>query len=495
MKQDDLVNILTSKARPEILVIGDIILDKFIWGSVDRISPEAPVQIVNISKENIALGGAANVAHNLVAIGCRTTLAGVIGRDENGKLLRGELRKVGVKDAMLMDNLRPTTTKTRILAGSQQVVRIDQEKCTPVVEATESKLIDYITKNVGRFKVIVISDYNKGVLTDRVVRETLRLCRESGVLSIVDPKRKDLTVYSGASLIKPNAREAELASGRTFSGFDEIRDTALWIQKKCQIDHVLITLGKDGMFLQEKKKSESIKSTAREVYDVTGAGDTVIAYLARYVALGRTISEAAHIANIAAGIAVSHMGTVTVTADEVLRELHEDAGNRKITTATELQRLLPSLRDGKRVVFTNGCFDILHVGHITLLGKAKALGELLIVGVNSDSSVRRLKGLSRPIVPEKERAHILAALEAVDYVVMFDEDTPMKLIRALQPDLLVKGSDYTPDKVVGADFVESYGGKVALVDLVAGFSTSNIIENIRRSSTQERSEAPVEKKK
>ncbi len=483
MKKENLRTILSSGSKKHILVIGDIILDKFIWGSVDRISPEAPVQVVNIQRENIALGGAANVAHNLAAIGCEVTMLGVIGRDDNGKIIEKEFDKTGIhKTAVFTDTQRPTTTKTRVIAGSQQVVRIDHEITDFISQAIEDQMLDYLKANVTKFSAVIISDYQKGVLTDKIILNTLQLAKQNRVKTVVDPKRKDFSIYSGATIIKPNLKEAEAAANKKLGTEDDILDAGRQILRQCDCEAVLITRGREGMLLIEKNSQENISSTAREVFDVTGAGDTVVAYVGMLIAAGHSFSDAARIANIAAGIAVSRIGTSTVTKDDVLHDIEEtSSGSKKIMTAPELDSILSVIRKDRKIVFTNGCFDILHIGHITLLNKSKSLGDKLVVGLNSDASIRRIKGENRPIVLENERAHILSALESVDYVVLFDEDTPLELIKKLKPDVLVKGSDYKADQVVGREVVESYGGKVALVDLVSGFSTTHIVESVLKS--------------
>jgi D-beta-D-heptose 7-phosphate kinase/D-beta-D-heptose 1-phosphate adenosyltransferase len=483
MRYDHLRSILLSGKKQHLLVIGDIILDKFIWGTVDRISPEAPVQVVNIRREHIALGGAANVAHNIAVIGCEVTMLGVIGADDHARTLQNEFAARSIHGAALFaDPSRPTTTKTRVIAGSQHVVRIDHEISTPISDALRDRIVGYLDKHISHFDAVIVSDYQKGVLTDDVLRATLGIAKRHGVKTIVDPKRKDFSAYGAATIIKPNLKEAEAVVGRELKTEGEVLQAAREILDKFGFEAVLITRGKDGMLLADRQGYETISATAREVYDVTGAGDTVSAFLGCMVAAGRSYRDAARVANLAAGVAVSRMGTVTVTVEDVLHQVEEStSGSGKILTCEELAALLPSIRPHKTVVFTNGYFDILHMGHLTLLGNAKALGDILIVGLNSDASIRRAKGDKRPIISVQERAHILAALEAVDYVVLFDDDMPLEVLRALKPDILVKGADYTHDTVVGHNLVESYGGKVALVDLVPGLSTTNIVESILRN--------------
>ncbi len=480
MLTEELRRLLISGTRPKVLVAGDVILDKFIWGHVERISPEAPVQVVNIDRENIALGGAGNVANNLAAMGAEVLMLSVVGSDSAGEMIRAEFDRIGMsKEGLLIDVHRPTTEKTRIIAGSQQVARVDREITEPIDRDVEDKALDYFRKHLPELDVVIVSDYHKGLLTDRLLHSILDISKQARLKTIVDPKRSDFAVYSGADTIKPNAREAEIVVGRKLRTENDFLDAAREIRRRFSCENVLITRGKDGMLLVDPGGHHSIPSTAREVFDVTGAGDTVTAFFGMMLAMGADHLDAARLANVAAGIAVNRVGTVTVSRPEVLRELEKlTSGSTKILTVGELASILPALRSRKKVVFTNGCFDILHVGHVTLLRQARALGDYLVVGLNSDTSVRRIKGKNRPIVKENERAHLLAALEAVDFVVVFDEDTPRDVIRQIKPDILVKGADYRVEDVVGRDIVESYGGKVELVPLVDGLSTTHIVQTI-----------------
>ncbi len=480
MLTEELRQMLSSTRKPKILVAGDVILDKFVWGHVERISPEAPVQVVNVDRENVALGGAGNVANNLAAMGADVLMLSVIGSDAGGEVIRAEFDRIGMpKEGLLIDVHRPTTEKTRVIAGSQQVVRIDKEKTNDVDRDVEDRAMNFFRNHLPDLDLVILSDYHKGFLTDRLLHSILDIAKQARLRSIVDPKRTDFAAYSGADTIKPNSREAERVVGRKLKTENEFLEAAREIRRRFACENVLITRGKDGMLLVDSETHHAIASTAKEVYDVTGAGDTVTAFFGLLLAMGATHSDAARLANVAAGIAVNRVGTVTVSRAEVLRELEtRTSGGNKILTAAELSTLLPSVRRNKKIVFTNGCFDILHVGHVTLLNQAKALGDCLVVGVNSDSSIRRIKGKNRPIVKENERAHLLAALESVDYVVLFDEDTPLSLLEKFKPDILVKGSDYRPEDVVGKDVVEAYGGKIQLVPLVDGLSTTNIVNTI-----------------
>ncbi len=482
MVTDGLRTLLLENKAPRVLVAGDIILDKFIWGNVDRISPEAPVQVVNVKKETTALGGAANVASNLSSIGGEVFMMGLIGEDVHAQIVRSELKKLNIhSDYIFTDSRRHTITKTRVIAGSQQIVRIDHEQSHALEPDVETTVIEAI-RNIKILDAIIISDYQKGFLTDRILSEIINLSKSKNIPCIVDPKRKDFSGYKGATLIKPNLKEAENAVGKKLIHNDDFNSAAKELLQKFGAQYILITRGKDGMTLVSSDSCTHISATAREVFDVTGAGDTVSAFLGYFMACGHSTEDAASAANLAAGVAVSRVGTTTVTKDDVLRELEElTGGARKIVSREELQKLLSTIRKNKRVVFTNGCFDILHVGHITLLQKSKALGDILVLGVNTDASIKRLKGSKRPIVSEQERAHILAAIESVDYVVLFDEDTPIELIKSIRPEILVKGSDYKIETVVGHEFVQSYGGEVKLVDLVPGFSTTNIVDAILKN--------------
>ncbi len=490
MQKEHYRTLLMSAGRKRILVCGDLILDRFVWGHVDRISPEAPVQVVNVRREDLALGGAANVAHNLALLGCDVGLVGLLGDDEHGRTLLAEMDRDGINhEGVLVDPNRPTITKTRVIAGTQQIVRIDHETVRPMPADLESRCLNFLESRIGSYDLVVVSDYRKGMLTDGILMNLIAVARRRGVRTFVDPKREDFSVYAGATLIKPNLKEAESATRMAIRTDEDAVACARDLQNMYDFDAVLITRGKDGMTLVENGTAHRISSSAQEVFDVTGAGDTVTAYLAYLSANGLCYADAAAIANLAAGVAVSRVGTVGVTREDVLHQLEDQtSGARKILTADELAALLPTERRDRRIVFTNGCFDILHVGHITLLNRARALGDRLIVGLNSDASIRRIKGEKRPIVSELERAHIVSALESVDYVVLFDEDTPLELIKKLKPDVLVKGADYTVDRVVGHDVVTSYGGRVELVDLVAGFSTTNIVESILKQYRQEPAE-------
>jgi D-beta-D-heptose 7-phosphate kinase/D-beta-D-heptose 1-phosphate adenosyltransferase len=465
------------------LVVGDQMLDEYLWGKAERISPEAPVQVVDVLREDLRLGGAGNVVNNLVALGCRVAVSSVVGGDNNGAQLMQAFSGKGVDVAgVFEDPHRLTSKKTRVVAANQQIVRLDRETREPLGPDSEQRLTEYLRQQAGSFQVILVSDYLKGVLTPIVLEAVVAAGREHGIPVVVDPKGNDYAKYRGATILTPNRREAEAASGVAITDAASLERAARLMLDQADLSALLITRSEEGMSLfPREKEALHIPTVAREVFDVTGAGDTVLAVLGLAMAGGLALPEAALLANIAAGIAVSKLGTSTVSPGEIIEEAgrgHRDSV-AKIKNLDVLVSLIKREQEmGKRVVFTNGCFDLLHAGHVKYLQKARSLGDLLILGLNSDASVRRLKGPSRPLIDEEERAHLLAALDCVDYVVMFDEDTPLRLIETLKPDILVKGGDYTREGVVGHEVVESYGGRVELVEFVDGKSTTGIIEKI-----------------
>ena len=464
------------------LVIGDLMLDEYLWGRADRISPEAPVQVVDIVREELRLGGAGNVVHNLAALGAQVSVCSVVGDDQNGRELLGQFSHHQIDTgAVFQDPGRRTSRKTRVVAAHQQIVRIDRETREALSASLEQQLCLWIKTHACEYSVIVLSDYNKGVLTPTVIATAISSAG-TGVPVLIDPKGTDYARYGGATLLTPNRKEAEAASGVPITDTESLGRAAHAIMSTAGLQHLLITRSEEGMSLfSQGGETVHIPTVAREVFDVSGAGDTVLATLALGVASGLSMAEAARLANVAAGIAVGKLGTSIVTPEEIIDTVslaHKDS-HTKIKSRDVLAPIIEAERTkGKRIVFTNGCFDLLHAGHVKYLQKARSLGDLLILGLNSDASVRRLKGPKRPLIDQEERAHLLAALDCIDYVVIFDKETPLELITAFKPHILAKGGDYTLDGVVGRDFVESYGGRVELITFVDGKSTTNIIERV-----------------
>ena len=464
-------------------------LDVYSIGEVKRISPEAPVPVFKKLAERHALGGASNVVVNLISAGQRASLLTVVGTDANGSRLMEMLHDISA-DAELMHRsaMRRTTIKNRFIASNnQQVMRMDEEDSFPLSEEESAALRLALKERLPEFDLVILSDYLKGVLTGDLTREIIDLANANDIRVLVDPKDPDVGKYSRSFLLKPNLDELCALTGRSVYEFGEIAEASAFLCEICDCEYVLTTCGRRGMVLTERGgEYEVFPSTPMEVYDVTGAGDTVIAYLGACLLNGLPIAEAVSISNIAAGIQVSKTGTSPVYLSEVdnwLRENNHDPVSYKIIQKSDLPHLR-KIQPGKKIVFTNGCFDILHFGHVDYLRKAAALGDVMVVGLNSDASLRRLKGINRPINPQEERAALLAALEFVDYVVVFDEDTPYELIREVRPDVLAKGADYRPEEVVGKDLVETWGGKLALLPLVEGKSTTALIENIEKLSRQ-----------
>ena len=477
---------LTRLPQVRILVVGDLMLDEYVWGRTERISPEAPVQVVEVQREDLRLGGAGNVINNLVALGCQVTVASVVGDDHDGRLLREMLSEKQIDGEGIFPTAgRTTSRKTRILASNQQMLRIDRESRDALDAQQGQVLVDFVRSRIGDFQVVLLSDYLKGVLSEEVLRGIIEAARTQGVPVLVDPKGSDYSKYRGATLLTPNRKEAQAASRVTIKDETSLAEAGQRLLGELDLDALVLTRSEEGMSLFFRdSRSIHLPTEAREVFDVTGAGDTVLSVLGAGLACGFSLEEAAQLSNIAAGIVVGKVGTSTVDPEEILEtvgRLHPDS-DLKIKVREVLRGLLERERDkGRRIVFTNGCFDLLHAGHVQYLQKARRLGDLLVLGLNSDASVRRLKGPKRPLINESERAHILAALDCIDYVCIFDEDTPLELIKAVKPHILVKGGDYSPEGVVGKEIVESYGGRVEIIRFVEGKSTTNIIEKVLRA--------------
>ena len=482
MKIADAERLLESLPELSFLVVGDLILDRYVWGVAERISPEAPIPVVRVDKEESRLGGAGNVVNNLLALGGRVQVASVIGADDQSAELTQLLLQQGVSVAGVQCvSERTTTCKTRIIASHQQLVRLDQEDCVEIDPLQEDQLLEFIEVVLDDVDIVVVSDYLKGVLSDRMLGEIIRRARKHSRPVIVDPKGKDFSRYKGATLLTPNQKEAELAAGITILSHESLLAVGHYLHHELELDSLLITRGSQGMSLFTAGQTEHLDAGAKEVFDVSGAGDTVLSLCAAGLAGGLSISDAAELANIAAGLVVGKVGTATVSSAELFAAIINKGQHlrAKILSQKRLSTVLDGYRQsGKKIVFTNGCFDLLHAGHVQYLQKASELGDLLVLGLNSDESIRRLKGEKRPLLHQTERAQILAALDCVDYLTIFDEDTPDKLIHLVKPDFLAKGGDYSPEEVVGREFVESYGGELALLPFESGKSTTNIIEEV-----------------
>ncbi|MBB2169638.1 D-glycero-beta-D-manno-heptose-7-phosphate kinase [Gluconacetobacter aggeris] len=470
-----------------VVIIGDIILDCYINGSVGRISPEAPVPVLLRAHHTAVPGGAANVATNAATLGCEVTLLGLVGCDDSAEILRATLSTTPGIDltGLVVDSSWTTITKTRVLSGRHQIVRIDEECVVSLPETTQARLIEAARNAISKADVVVCSDYAKGVLSDDVLGAVISFARERGIPVIVDPKRKDFLAYRGASLITPNRSEMTLATGLPMDSDEKVERAARMVAEQFEGD-VLVTRSEDGMSLIRREGDVThVRARKSELCDVSGAGDTVVATIASMLSAGQDLETAVVIATSAASIAVSKLGTATVSRSELsaalLAEIKEDGGTLSIQQA---QTVVDSWRHhGARVVFTNGCFDLLHPGHISLISAAARQGDKLIVAINSDASVKRLKGASRPLQDEGARGTVISALRDVDLVVIFDEDTPLEIIQTLKPDVVVKGADYQEYEVVGGDFVKSYGGAVVLVDIVSGRSTTSIVKKMQQTKS------------
>ena len=502
IERQSVTALLQRMAGVRLLVAGDFMLDRTLYGDASRISPEAPTPVVLVQQSREQLGGAGNVVRNLDSLGGSIWCVAVTGDDEPGHRIEERLRALrgSGQVCVLHERERKTTLKTRVVAvqpsrssgepslyGHQQVLRFDEETCEPVSRQTSAAVMEFASRVIDEVDGMVLSDYAKGALPPALVQELIGLARASRKPVYVDPKDRNFNRYRGATVLTPNSIEAEAALGVPITAGPDAAELG-WeraIQDRLgmwSLDAMLITRGPEGLSLIDHRGFHHFPTSAREVFDVTGAGDTVLAAFSLAAAAGASFADAAQFGNAAAGVAVSKAGAAVVHPFEIERELdaRHFSADAKIRSRAEMQSIAETLhRDGKRIVFTNGCFDLLHVGHMHLLREAKKFGDVLVVGLNSDASVRQLKGDGRPIVSEQDRAEAIAALESVDYLVIFSEPDPLELLRAIRPHVLVKGSDYQPSEVVGADLLASYGGEVRLIPLRQGISTSRLVENIR----------------
>lgn len=486
MNVSELIELIGRLPRVRVLCVGDIMLDRFVYGGVKRISPEAPVPVLRTDRSHDAVGGVGNVANNLRALGADVSLVSIVGEDDEATSLRTLLVANECDATLLVDQDRPTSQKTRFIAEGQQMLRVDRESTADISPSLSEELAAAVSARLPTSDVVIVSDYAKGVLTSDVLRSILKQAKQTDTPVFVDPKGGDYARYAGASLLTPNAKELEEISNIPIidDGTAERACTALMASH--DIGSVLVTRGAQGMTLATRADGPieftHLPAEAREVYDVSGAGDTVIAAIAATSAARATLAEAAHLSNLAAGMVVEKVGTAVVTAAELVSALHRHAGSpdprRVLSLDDATERADTWRRAGLKVGFTNGCFDLIHPGHLSLLDQAARACDRLIVALNDDASVARLKGPQRPVQSEYARAAVLASLEMVDAVLLFSGDTPLAEITSIRPDVLVKGADYTEETVVGADVVKGYGGKIVLAKLVDGFSTTATIAGL-----------------
>ena len=470
-----------------LLVVGDLMMDEYLWGKVERVSPEAPVPVVCVDKEEYTLGGAGNVIRNLRTLGAKVMAVGITGKDPASDALLAMLEELKVEaGGVIQTPNRSTTRKTRVMTGTQQVARIDRETASPISRDMAQPLIRAVSERMDKADAVLISDYNKGVLTPYFLGAIKKEAAKRGKKTLADPKGLDFSKYAGMDLVTPNKKEACLAAGIMPNEENAIEQSAKILKQKWGLDRLLITCGKDGMVLFEPDQAPVvIRARARQVFDVSGAGDTVLAVMGLCVACGFSYAQSADVANTAAGIVVEKVGTASVGRAELGLALapKTDGLSRKWVPKSDLKALCDSLRQGKkRIVLTNGCFDLLHVGHVLLLSRSRRMGDVLIVAVDDDASVAFYKGASRPVLPENERLRMLAALDAVDYVTLFSHEELEQIIDAVKPHVLTKGTNYAPDQVACADRVKKHGGAVHQIPVVENVSSTHLIRNIRNSS-------------
>lgn len=462
-----------------VLVVGDVMLDRYIWGDVERISPEAPVPVVSVVHRSEQPGGAANVAMNIAGLGAHVTLAGFVGVDDESLMLKDRLELTGIASHLISVPSHPTTSKLRIFGGQQQMLRLDVEKTHSYPAEAYTALLAQVHALLPTVQVVVLSDYAKGVLSQSVCRTVIEAATDRGIPVLVGPKHRDFSRYRGATTICPNLQELSAATGLSIYDTDALLHAAVAMLPELDLAYLTVTLSKKGIAVVHPSSTAIYPAVARQVFDVSGAGDTVIATLALALASGLEIDEAVPLANLAAGIVIGKVGTAAIHRDELMASLMPEIeleASQKLLTLEDLKTRMHAWRSqGDRVVFTNGCFDLLHFGHTTLMEAARRQGDRLIVAINSDSSVALLKGPTRPVVSERDRARVLTALAAVDAVIIFSQPTPLELIVALRPDVIVKGGDYTEHMVVGAREVRSWGGSVAIVPTVEGYSATRLV--------------------
>jgi D-beta-D-heptose 7-phosphate kinase/D-beta-D-heptose 1-phosphate adenosyltransferase len=489
----EIIKLLQNTKRPRIAVIGDVMLDRYVWGDAERISQEAPVVLLRADRREERLGGAGSVAMMLSALDVDTTLIGVIGCDHNAEKILELLNDNKINsDYVLHDSSRITTVKERYIGKAQtrhpqQILRVDYEERHQISNEIESIMINYVVDNIDKFDAVLISDYNKGVCTSSLLYTVIYSCKKIGCPIIADPVRGGCySKYTNCTLITPNRLEASLATGIKIDKIEDAIVAAVELQKKYKLDASLITLDKDGIvYADARGNTKHYATRPRQVYDITGAGDMVMASIGLALAYRASYPLAIQLANIAGGLQVERIGATPVTRNEIIADIIQTSNSQLQTTQKilSLEQLVLQLQMrrslGQKIALTNGCFDILHLGHVQYLSEARQLADCLVVGLNSDNSVRTLKGQGRPIYTQTARACMLAALSVVDYVVIFDEISPLNLIKYIRPDILIKGGDYTKDNIIGSDFVESYGGKIYVAKYYDEFSTTSIINKLK----------------
>ncbi|PPR18753.1 MAG: Bifunctional protein HldE [Alphaproteobacteria bacterium MarineAlpha9_Bin7] len=483
---DELAQHVQKLAEAQVLCVGDVMLDRFVYGSVDRVSPEAPIPILRIDQESTMLGGAGNVVRNLVALGAKCTFVSVIGRDDGGTQLTDLVAELDKVEAYLLrESARPSTIKTRYMAGGQQLLRADQETDTPLAESIRADVERTALDAVDVCDAVVLSDYGKGVLSEHTVASLIGRARASGKPVVVDPKGNNFSRYRGADVVTPNCAELADAAAMVVDDEESILVASRKLISDFGIKSILVTRSQEGMSLIDATSARHVEVKAQEVFDVSGAGDTVVAAFSAAIAVGIEPLDAVSLANVAAGVVVGKIGTAAVYGDDLINALHSDSlysSDAKIMPeSAALEKVKRWRQRHDRIGFTNGCFDLLHPGHISLLRQARESCDRLVVALNTDSSVTKLKGKGRPIQNQTARARVIASLSTVDLVVLFNEGTPLNLIRKVRPDLLIKGGDYRIDEVVGADLVQDYGGEVVLARVEPGYSTSDTIARIATS--------------
>lgn len=483
MTPRELAALASAAPSVTVAVVGDLMLDETWTGEVLRVAPEAPVPLLSLSAMSRRAGGSGNVVENLAALGARTLAFGAVGPEEEGTWLSRRLLSISAGGTIVVDPARTTPVKRRMVSDGRQLLRVDQELPAGLSASAEEELLAAALAAVERADVLLLSDYAKGTLTPRILSELIAASRRRGIPSLVDPKGRDYARYAGATALTPNRKELETVTGESARDLTAVARLGNGLRKALALDSLLVKLSEEGMLLlQPGAEPRRIRARAREVFDVTGAGDTVLATLGLALGAGLDLFGAAEVANRAAGCAVARVGTASVRWADLLDGLTA-APDEKLLDHRHLAAVVATLkRAHKRIVFTNGCFDLLHPGHVSLLSRARQLGDVLIVGLNSDTSVKRLKGEARPILGEHDRAQVLGGLDAVDFVVVFEEDTPLALIELIRPAVLVKGGDYVESTVVGASVVRSYGGEVALVPLVEGRSTTQMVAKMTGAS-------------